>query len=112
MTTAGGLSAFGLQHWVPVVLGFGAMLTSFNEHGQYEQRLATANSLVVQLNQLTLWWRGLSAFQQGMPDAKESLVRSAELAILAEAGAGASLMLSADRKDHEEEAAEEEEEES
>ena len=81
---SGGTAALSLQWAVPIVLGVTALLGSGQEFRSYPHRIDLGNSMVMQLNELKLWWMSLSMYQKQLPHNKDKLIMSAEKIIVTE----------------------------
>ena len=81
---SGATAALSLQWTVPIILGVSAALTTAQEFSGYGRRIEAANSMIVQLNELKLWWMSLSPYQKQLPHNKDRLIRIAETSIIAE----------------------------
>ena len=76
------LAAFGLELWIPMLLGFSAFLEFIVLERQIESRLPNTNACASALVELLAYWDGLAVIKQRMPRHKELLVDVAETAIL------------------------------
>lgn len=81
---SGATAALSLQWAVPIVLGVTAALGSGQEFRKYTRRIELGNVMVVQLNELKLWWMGLSMYQRQLPHNKDRLIQNAEHIIITE----------------------------
>ena len=81
---SGATAALSMQWAVPIVLGVTAALGTGQEYRSYPRRIDLGNAMVMQLNDLKLWWMSLSMYQKQLPHNKDKLVLSAEKIIVAE----------------------------
>ena len=81
---SGGLAAFSLQWSIPVVLGVTSALTGLQDYQVYPARIQGGNDMVVHLNEIKLWWLGLSMYEKQLPQNKDKIVLQSEKIILAE----------------------------
>jgi len=81
---SGATAALSLQWAVPIVLGVTASFGTGQEFRSYPRRIELGNDMVMQLNELKLWWMSLSMYQKQLPHNKDKLVLSAEQIIVAE----------------------------
>lgn len=81
---SGATAALSLQWAVPIVLGVTAALGTGQEFRKYTRRIELGNVMVVQLNELKLWWIGLSMYQRQLPHNKDRLIQNAEHIIITE----------------------------
>lgn len=81
---SGATAALSLQWAVPIVLGITASLGTGQEFRSYPHRIELGNAMVMQLNELKLWWMSLSMYQKQLPHNKDKLILSAEKIIVAE----------------------------
>lgn len=82
--SSGATAALSLQWAVPIVLGITAYIGTGQEFRAYPRRIQLGNAMVMQLNELKLWWMSLSMYQKQLPHNKDKLVLSAEKIILTE----------------------------
>lgn len=81
---SGGTAALSLQWAVPIVLAVTASLGTGQEFRSYPRRIDLGNAMVMQLNELKLWWMSLSMYQKQLPHNKDKLVMSVEKIIVTE----------------------------
>lgn len=81
---SGATAALSLQWAVPIILGITAALGTAQEFRKYPRRIELGNGMVMKLNDLKLWWMGLSMYQRQLPHNKDALITSAEEAIVNE----------------------------
>jgi hypothetical protein len=81
---SGATAALSLQWCVPIILGVTASLGTGQEFRKYPKRIEAGNAMVVQLNELKLWWMGLSMYQKQLPHNKDKLILTAERLIVHE----------------------------
>eukprot|EP00593_Proboscia_inermis_P015741 CAMPEP_0171305586 /NCGR_PEP_ID=MMETSP0816-20121228/15467_1 /TAXON_ID=420281 /ORGANISM="Proboscia inermis, Strain CCAP1064/1" /LENGTH=618 /DNA_ID=CAMNT_0011786547 /DNA_START=39 /DNA_END=1895 /DNA_ORIENTATION=+ len=81
---SGAAAALHLQWCVPVVLAVTAAFGTGQEFRKYPSRIDMGNSLVLQLNELKLWWMGMSMYEKQLPKNKNKLILTAEQAMLSE----------------------------
>jgi len=73
-----GLSAVGLELWVPLLLSSAAAIQSMLSYTQLSLRLESANAVVCQLNQLLCWWQGLTIIERRIECNREFLIETCE----------------------------------
>lgn len=81
---SGATAALSLQWCVPIILGVTAALGTSQEFRKYPRRIELGNTMVVRLNELKLWWMGLSMYEKQLPHNKDRLIQTSEQIILAE----------------------------
>jgi len=81
---SGATAALSLQWAVPIVLAITASLVSGQQFRVYPSRINMGNMMVMQLNELKLWWMSLSMYQKQLPHNKDKLILSAEEIIVKE----------------------------
>jgi len=81
---SGATAALSLQWFVPVVLGISAAFTTGQQFRKYPQRIESGNNMIVQLNELKLWWMSLSMYQRQLPASKDKLIGDSEGILLRE----------------------------
>uniref|UniRef100_A0A7S2WJ94 SMODS and SLOG-associating 2TM effector domain-containing protein n=1 Tax=Eucampia antarctica TaxID=49252 RepID=A0A7S2WJ94_9STRA len=81
---SGASAALSLQWCVPIILGITASLGTGQEFRKYPKRIELGNAMVVQLNELKLWWMGLSMYQKQLPQNKDNLIMTAERLLMKE----------------------------
>jgi hypothetical protein len=79
---SGGAAALSMQWMVPIILAVTAGLGSGQEFRQYPKRIDLANQGIVRLNDLKLWWMGLSMYERQLPKNKDRLIHESERIIL------------------------------
>jgi hypothetical protein len=60
-------------------------ITAWASYQQTDLRLVLTNNSLSQLNQLLVWWDGLTMIEKRIPINKETLVTTSELAIINQA---------------------------
>lgn len=81
---SGGCAALSFQWAVPIVLGVSSSLGLAQDFLEYPTRIENGNDLIVELNELKLWWLGLSIYERELPQLKDKLVLAAEKVIVDE----------------------------
>ena len=81
---SGATAALSLQWSVPIIFAVTAALGSGQEFHKYKHRIEVGNTMIVQLNELKLWWTSLSVYQKQLPYNKDRLVQQSERIITAE----------------------------
>ena len=79
------LSSFSLSAFLPAVLAFSGSLTDWMNYRQIELRLIQTNSALNGLNKILVWWECLSMIEKRNIFNKETLVRTTEEIIKAQA---------------------------
>ena len=92
------LGVVELHVWIPTVTALVAGIQSLSNFDDTAARLVGANSALMQLKNLRIWWQSLSRTQQSMPHNKAQLIESAEDAIESELTAWTQGMLRKKRK--------------
>jgi hypothetical protein len=83
--SAAALSTFDRSDFVPAALALSGGITAWASYQQTDLRLVLTNNSLSQLNQLLVWWDGLTMIEKRIPINKETLVKSSELAIISQA---------------------------
>lgn len=71
--------------FIPAVLALSGSITALMNYHNVELRLLQTNAALNQLNVLLVWWDGLTMIEKRVPLHKETLVKSAEATISAQA---------------------------
>jgi len=79
------LSTFDLSVYIPAALAVSGAVTAWTSYQQIDLRLLQTNAALNQLNQLLVWWDGLTMIEKRVPSHKETLVKSTEACIQAQA---------------------------
>jgi len=93
------ISTFGFSVYIPAVLAFSSTISGWTNYQQVELRLLQTNAAQSQLNQLLVWWDGLSMIEKRVPSNKDRLITESENVILSQATiySGSNSSNSADR---------------
>jgi hypothetical protein len=83
--SAAALSTFDRSDFVPAALALSGGITAWASYQQTDLRLVLTNNSLSQLNQLLVWWDGLTMIEKRIPINKETLVTTSELAIINQA---------------------------
>jgi hypothetical protein len=83
--SAAALSTFDRSDFVPAALALSGGITAWASYQQTDLRLVLTNNSLSQLNQLLVWWDGLTMIEKRIPINKETLVKTSELAIISQA---------------------------
>ena len=83
--SAAALSTFERSDFIPAALAFSGGITAWASYQQTDLRLILTNNSLCQLNQLLVWWDGLTMIEKRIPINKETLVKTSEMAILSQA---------------------------
>ncbi len=75
-------SAFNLVLFIPITLAFSNALTSWVDYKQVQPRTHQTNVAIQQLNQLLIWWDGLSMIEKRDVSNRESLLMRSEAYIV------------------------------
>lgn len=78
------LAMYNLELWIPVVLAFSHMLELTINFRQWPLKYQRNSNTYVRLEQILLWWRGLTLIQQRVPHYKMQLVERVENLIMSE----------------------------
>merc|ERR1712129_656862 len=99
--TASILAAFHLSKWIPVALGFAAMLTVIMHLHAASARLAATNAALAGLRSLEVQYRACSAMDRRTPAFKHALIlRTEQLAMgVTMAWVGTAVALTAETED-------------
>lgn len=81
---SGATAALSLQWAVPIVLSVTAAFGTGQEFRGYTRRIELGNKMIVSLNELKLWWMGLSMYQRQLPHNKDHLILTSEKIIVTE----------------------------
>lgn len=71
-------SAFKLVLFIPITLAFSNTLTAWVDYKQVQTRTHQTNVAIQQLNQLLIWWDGLSMIEKRDISNRESLLMRSE----------------------------------
>ena len=71
-------SAFKLVLFIPITLAFSNTLTAWVDYKQVQTRTHQTNVAIQQLNQLLIWWEGLSMIEKRDISNRESLLMRSE----------------------------------
>ena len=83
--SAAALSTFERSDFIPAALALSGGITAWASYQQTDLRLILTNNSLCQLNQLLVWWDGLTMIEKRIPINKETLVKTSEMAILSQA---------------------------
>ena len=83
--SAAALSTFERSDFIPAALALSGGITAWASYQQTDLRLILTNNSLSQLNQLLVWWDGLTMIEKRIPINKETLVMTSEMAILSQA---------------------------
>mmetsp|Transcript_19826 Transcript_19826/g.33346 ORF Transcript_19826/g.33346 Transcript_19826/m.33346 type:complete len:850 (+) Transcript_19826:52-2601(+) len=83
--SAAALSTFDRSDFVPAALALSGGITAWASYQQTDLRLVLTNNALSQLNQLLVWWDGLTMIEKRIPINKETLVKTCEMAIISQA---------------------------
>jgi len=81
---SGGCAAMHLQWFVPIILAVTAALGTAQDYRKYPHRIEKGNDMVVRLNEMKLWWMGLSMYEKQLPQNKDNLILTSERIIVSE----------------------------
>ena len=79
------ISTFDLSVFIPAVLALSTTINAWTNYQQVELRLLQTNAAQGQLNQLLVWWDGLSTIEKRVPSNKDKLITESENVILSQA---------------------------
>lgn len=79
------LSTFGLSVFIPAALALSGAITSWGSYNQSEQRLLQKNIALQRIRLMLVWWDGLTMIEKRVPVNKDTLIRTTEQSILAQA---------------------------
>jgi len=74
-----------LSVFIPAVLALSTTINAWTNYQQVELRLLQTNAAQGQLNQLLVWWDGLSMIEKRVPSNKDKLITESENVILSQA---------------------------
>ena len=83
-SAAAAVVALGASQFVSAIAAFGSAFSAVIDSKRYEERIRAANAALAELEQLAVWWSGLTLIERRIGRNKRRLVESAEDAVLAE----------------------------
>lgn len=83
--TSSALSTFGLSVFIPASLALSGAITAWGSYNQSEQRLLQKNIALQRIRLMLVWWDGLTMIEKRVPVNKDTLIRTTEQSILAQA---------------------------
>ena len=76
------LAAINYIWWTPLSIGVGISAMTYRLSLGLDAKLVTAHEIIIELNAVLKWWRGLSTTERCDPDNLDKLVFNTERAIL------------------------------
>jgi len=75
------LAVFELQVWIALATTLTTTIGSWLGQMQWENSVTTYNQNVANLDQIRLWWKGLSAAERFLPENRDALVLNTETSL-------------------------------